>query len=304
MARRQSPFTIRRFKGTDEEVRAQWLESRTHGLGGSDAATVLGANKYRTAADLWLEKTGRVETPDISGKDSVYWGNVLEDTVAKEFARRHPEMKVSKVNGQLVSKEHPFMLADIDRKLKLGKSTGLLEIKTAGGWRARDWEDGVPAYYLPQVVHYLCVTGFEFAWVAALIGGQRYVEYEVHADDEDKAALIEAEREFWEEYVAKGVMPQVESAPVEMWSKPSEYRTQASTDLDVAIAQYVAARDDEKAAGGRKAYWGAKLREIIGDDSRGYEDEAQGIRVMWVRGEGGADMGIRVYEGVRTGWVS
>ncbi len=39
----------------------EWLEERKNGIGGSDAATILGLNPYKTNIDLWEEKTGRKE---------------------------------------------------------------------------------------------------------------------------------------------------------------------------------------------------------------------------------------------------
>ena len=47
-------------------TREDWLEERKKGIGGSDAATILGLNPYKTSIDLWEEKTGRKDAEDIS----------------------------------------------------------------------------------------------------------------------------------------------------------------------------------------------------------------------------------------------
>jgi len=52
----------------------EWLEERKNGIGGSDAATILGLNPYKTNIDLWEEKTGRKEAIDISDKPYVKYG--------------------------------------------------------------------------------------------------------------------------------------------------------------------------------------------------------------------------------------
>ena len=44
----------------DEET---WLEYRRKGIGGSDAAAVLGVSPYKTARDVYFEKLGR--KPDV-----------------------------------------------------------------------------------------------------------------------------------------------------------------------------------------------------------------------------------------------
>ncbi|EPU7208284.1 YqaJ viral recombinase family protein, partial [Listeria monocytogenes] len=38
--------------------RTQWLLTRRQGIGGSDAGIIMGLNKYKTAFELWLDKTG------------------------------------------------------------------------------------------------------------------------------------------------------------------------------------------------------------------------------------------------------
>jgi predicted phage-related endonuclease len=38
----------------------EWLDNRLKGVGGSDAGSVLGLNKYKSAYALWCEKTGRI----------------------------------------------------------------------------------------------------------------------------------------------------------------------------------------------------------------------------------------------------
>ena len=52
-------------------TREQWLQERKKGIGGSDAAAVLGLNPYMTNVDLWKIKTGRKEQEDISEKPFV-----------------------------------------------------------------------------------------------------------------------------------------------------------------------------------------------------------------------------------------
>lgn len=65
----------------------EWLEDRRKGIGGSDVGTILGLNKWKSPYQLWLEKTGQVEL-DESNSEPAYWGNVLEEIVAKEFTER------------------------------------------------------------------------------------------------------------------------------------------------------------------------------------------------------------------------
>ena len=46
---------------TAEMERDAWLQERSKGIGGSDVATVLGLNPYKTPLSLWEEKTGKTK---------------------------------------------------------------------------------------------------------------------------------------------------------------------------------------------------------------------------------------------------
>lgn len=74
-------------KSTLEMTHDEWLLDRLKGIGGSDVATILGLNQYKSVYQLWLEKTGQVELKDTESEPA-YWGNVLEEVVAKEFQER------------------------------------------------------------------------------------------------------------------------------------------------------------------------------------------------------------------------
>ena len=91
---------------TVEEMKdhAKWLELRNSGIGGSDAATVLGLNKWKSPFQLWLEKTGQTEPDDLSQNEYVYWGTVLEQVVADRFC----ELTGKKVRHQGMAKEDAF----------------------------------------------------------------------------------------------------------------------------------------------------------------------------------------------------
>ena len=56
-----------------------FTQDRTKYLGGSDIGAILGFSKYRTALDVWLEKTGRV----VSNVDNlpVRFGSFAEEFV-------------------------------------------------------------------------------------------------------------------------------------------------------------------------------------------------------------------------------
>lgn len=94
--------------------RDAWLQERTKGIGGSDVATVLGLNPYKTPLSLWEEKTGKAEGSPAG--EAAYWGTTLEDVVAKEFSKR-TGMKIQRVNFLLSTGEGGWMRGNIDRAI-------------------------------------------------------------------------------------------------------------------------------------------------------------------------------------------
>ncbi len=193
---------------TKEMERIEWIQLRKSGLGGSDAGTVLGFNRYKTPFQLYLEKTGQYE--EVVDNEAVYFGNELEDFVAREFAKRTGK-KVRRMNRFLRHKQHPFMTANLDRVVVGEKA--VLECKTASEYMREAWEgDDIPATYLCQVHHYLAVTGFEKAYIAVLIGGNKFVWKEVERDEEFIEILIEREKDFWENHVLADVAPPIDGS--------------------------------------------------------------------------------------------
>lgn len=187
----------------------EWINARKKGIGGSDAPVVLGISKYKTPFQLWLEKTDQAFV-DESQSEAAYFGSLLEDLVAKEFEKRTGK-KVRRNNFILRHPKHDFIIANIDRKI-VGEDA-LLECKTASAYLADEWEnDEIPAQYLVQVQHYMGVTGYEKAYVAVLIGGQRFIWKEVERDDELIDMIFQAEIDFWNNHVLADVPPPLDGS--------------------------------------------------------------------------------------------
>ncbi|MCM1128212.1 MAG: YqaJ viral recombinase family protein, partial [Lachnospiraceae bacterium] len=127
-------------------TREAWLRMRKKGIGGSDAGAVCGLNPYISPMKVYQDKTSE-EITDIDN-EPMRQGRDLEEYVAKRFMEE-TGLKVRRSNKMYQSREHPFMLADVDR-LVVGEDAGL-ECKTASAYSADKWKDGeIPAHYLIQ----------------------------------------------------------------------------------------------------------------------------------------------------------
>ncbi|WP_338754777.1 lambda-exonuclease family protein [Bacillus sp. FJAT-52991] len=267
---------------TREMSRAEWLEERTKGIGGSDAGIILGLNKYRTAFELWLEKTGQV-TPQEIDNEAIYWGNEMENVVAKEFEKR-TDKKVRRSNFMYSHPEYPFIKANVDR-LVVGESA-VLECKTASAYLAKEWEaDEVPDTYLVQVQHYMGVTGKEKGYIAVLIGGNRFVWKEVERDEELINMIFEAEKHFWKYHVLQGNPPVLDgSSAAEKYLKEKYDRAEKdkeiilSSDYKDLLSQYEKIKADEKLIKAAKTEIENKVKAELKDAETGIIDRFQ---VSW-----------------------
>lgn len=159
--------TLTQFETTDE-----WLKSRKV-IGGSDAAALVGLNPYKTNIDLWREKTGRKEAPDISKEPFVKFGHDAEPHLRELFALDFPQYEVRYVeNNMFLNDKYPFAHASLDgwlRERDTGRK-GILEIKTTNilqSMQKEKWNDRIPDNYYCQVLWYLMVTEFDFAILKA-----------------------------------------------------------------------------------------------------------------------------------------
>ena len=170
------------------------LRTRDMGIGGSDAAVIMGLNPYKSPYQLWMEKTGQAAPPDLSGNPYIYWGTKNEANIADWF-QEETGKKVRKL-GTLQNRTYPFMLANVDRQV-LGENAGL-EIKTAGVRHYKEWKgDEIPDAYYCQCLHYMAVTGSDYWYIAVLLGGNESMWKRIDRNEEDVQTLMSKEREFW-----------------------------------------------------------------------------------------------------------
>lgn len=182
--------------------REQWLAARRHGITATDLVKVLGLSPHGNALDVWVSK--RTEVSDDAPGEAARWGQLLEDEVAKEWARREGA-SVRRV-GLLRHRDRPRDLASLDR-LVSGAACPL-EVKTLSAFTADDWEEGVPDRVLVQTQWQMGVAGFRKAHIAALVGGQKLQSFTVWRDDDVIAYLRDEADRLWA-HVESGAVPDV-----------------------------------------------------------------------------------------------
>ncbi len=177
--------------------RTAWLEARRQGIGASDAADVLGVGR-RSPMTLYCEKLGLAE-PDPLEAEAVEWGLLLEPVLVQRYKQITGRDVVGSSGPSIVrSEQHPWMTFSPDGWILADpRGSAPLQIKTAGAFRAADWDDEPPLSYQVQVQHEIAVTGARWGALAVLLGGQRFRHYEIERNETFIATLIEREAEFW-----------------------------------------------------------------------------------------------------------
>lgn len=244
-------------------TREDWLQERRRGIGGSEAAAILGLSPWATPLDVYLDKIGEGE--DVEETEAMYFGTILEGVVADEFSRR-TGLKVRRRNALLTHPDYPWMIANIDRMVVGG---GLLECKTCNAFNP--WNGVVPEHYQIQVQHYLAVTGQPFGYIAVLCGGQRFEWAKLERDEAMIQVIIDYEQHFWENHVLKRIPPEPtehdDMGKVYPVSKPTEIELPATAES--LILTYEQARAEEAEAKTKKDRAANRLKALLGDNEAG-----------------------------------
>lgn len=250
-----------------------WFRVRREGITGTDLPKILGLSKYGNSLAVWRDKRGEL---DDSAGEAAFWGTVLEDPVAQEWARRHG----STVNpvGVIANADRPWIRASLDRLVEScpdGNGPCGLEVKTRSAYKAGSWREEVPDDTLAQVEWGLIATGLAHMHVAVLIGGQRFLAYRVDPDPTLQAFLVEQAEPVWQA-VVEGNPPEVsaDSDGVLLAQLNDMYRNragdvelppEAAAHLDVYRNALATERETKKDKEGAKA----ELVRLLGDGETG-----------------------------------
>lgn len=247
----------------------QWLRLRRRGIGGSDAGAVMGVNPYQSILELWMDKTNQlvIEKPET---ESAYWGKLLEPVVREEFTKRSG-LPVQLVPFLLQHEKHIFMLANLDGMVEdpvYGPC--VFEAKTNSAYKSEEWQKGIPDSYYAQLQHYLAITGWKGAYIAALIGGNDFIYRFIPRDEAYIERLINREEAFWN-FVKMRQMPPADGskATAEFLKREYEIARADSTiilsaDSQKWLEQYHEASSELKAAEKKKAEAESNIKLLMG----------------------------------------
>lgn len=224
-----------------ETDRDAWMLDRLRGLGGSDAAAIVGESPFKTGIDVWQERVTGV--PNALDNERAEVGRLLEGPILEWYAHGSPRWP--RVGGPVAVRKPPTVYHR-DRPWHRGSADGLayetevvacfgegvdllsaptvpdhaVEVKTHGWFAGRAYEttdEGVPVD-VPgdkriQVAWYLSLYDLPWAALCALIDTHQRRTYVIERDRELEATLLEECDRFWRRYVLTGEPPPADGSP-------------------------------------------------------------------------------------------
>jgi putative phage-type endonuclease len=233
---------------------AHWHETRKKHVGASESPALFGLLPWITPWQLWCQKSGKLEAPDLDSVKHISAGKHFEPAVAG-WAMQKFGITLNKVHRYLVDDECPGMGCSLDYE-QIGTGE---RIPTELKWVVRvddAWEyDGdlitqAPEYYLVQIQHQLACAGADRGQLIAFINGDvRRATYERRPGV--IKALRERITEFWAD-IAAGREPAIDfkadaEAVMRYASKVGHHKIEWTPEI-AALAKTAFERNEERKA--------------------------------------------------------
>ena len=251
--------------------RAEWLEARTHGIGASEVASVLGVNPWETPYQLWRRKKG-IDPPQ---EENFFMkaGHYLEDAVARFYADSTGVqiIQASAEDFMFVNDQKPYLRVSPDRTFWLPNSVhnednrGILECKTT---QMNVDADSIPQHWYCQLQMNLGVAEMSTGALAWLTQGRDFGFVNYDFDSDFFKFMLEEVDKFWTDYIIGDAVPENMSVEDVMIRAPRSAKgksIEATEEISTVAAQLVEAKAAEKAAKDASSELADKLKLFMGD---------------------------------------
>lgn len=190
--------------------------ARRKGIGGSDAAAILGISPFASSMDVWLDKTLRapITEPDPERDFLRDLGSVVEPFIGRRYEfETGRKLRSVPAPGVIHHPLHDVILGSPDR-LVVGEKRGV-ELKTENRFQDNFGDPGtdeVPDWYRVQCAHYMAITQFDQWDLALLHGGTRFGIYPIERDVAGENDLLEFLLSWWDRHVVRDTPPDVDGS--------------------------------------------------------------------------------------------
>jgi putative phage-type endonuclease len=202
-----------------------WYEFRKNGVGGSEAATVMGIDPDGTAMKLYHTKIGLVSEESIMNA-RMFHGKMLEDYVAncwesydgskagyvEKALKGIKTRRRIKVDSYIINQKYPWLFASVDgliapgcySLLKYGEKLtnyGVYEGKCHGHYALKVYDNGFPEKHIIQAHIYMIVLELEYAEFAMFVDGHDLQVKAISRNEKLVESILKSTKEFWYERV-------------------------------------------------------------------------------------------------------
>lgn len=281
------------------------VNERSTGLGGTDAAAIMGLNPWKSAVDVYLEKTETAPKQAVTrtriSELKLNVGNKLEPLVIDLFEER-TQLEVIRDNGIIRHPILPYLLAHVDGLINLESGEKyVFEAKTAGmnAILSRSWgneregykaePEDVPASYYYQLQWYLMITNREAGYLAVLLGGNEdFRIYFFERDYELGIKMKKALKNFWVNHVKKRIPPAPSTVKdaSNIYQRHTDQFKQCTSSMLGLIMKAKSIRAEMKKQFAIKEALDAKITDFIGNNE-GIIDEQGHTKASWKESKSG-----------------
>jgi putative phage-type endonuclease len=181
-----------------EQGSREWHAWRKGVIGASEAAIIMGENRWKGRQQLLDEKRGLVEP--FKGNDVTREGNLNEPHARAALEKKFKEKLIPTIVQDIYE---PFLAASLDA-INMA-SHQIYEIKCGErAYEAVELSRKVPSYYVAQVQHMLMVTQMESLIFAAFRPHQPLITFEVFRNESYIIELRRKEKAFIKELKGHG----------------------------------------------------------------------------------------------------
>lgn len=255
-----------------EQGTPEWVAYRQNGIGGSDIASIVGAEgAFKKRGEVMQEKLGYAkeltEYQKAIFSEGHEWEAVVRTKLNEQGFNFVPAVATSPINPRYFAS---FDGIDEGRRM-------VLEVKSVQSMdRFKQYCDNPPAHYIAQVQWQLFVSGYNTAMLSFVCQGELMVK-EITADTELQSKMVVDAVQFLSDLDATragtlpGIVTQLESSDAE--------RLVQLKLASVEVGKRLAELDDEVKA----------LAEKILKDNNAIAVQSPNLSIQWVEREGSVD---------------
>lgn len=184
------------------------LDARNKGIGSSDVPAIFGACEWRTAKDVWLQKTGRMLPNMDTAGEAAEIGSAMEPVILKLASERLGVRVVAPTNTFVKG----VLRANVDGMIDtFARGSTIVEAKMTSrndGWGDPGSKD-VPERVMLQVQHQMLCANSPMCWVAVINTSfsPKFSLYKVPFDPAVASNIEDICTSWWANYVVSDQEP-------------------------------------------------------------------------------------------------